>query len=252
VSTAAAARLLTPSAAADARLPMLSAAADARLLRLSAAADARLLRLSLASAARFWLDSSASLAMLWALSARSSAASRIAAIADAPAASAELPIDIGERLLDRTISAIRPISAAPAAAEMSSALVGSLRAKVETAAICGWIRCTAASACSRSFCIAVIESSPPVLSLVSVGEVVVAMVVLAAGWAHGASGRTPTLFQDERAVCGTSRRAPVRHRRREASTLNIIAVLPQPGARFRCRWFSWRSSARTRSSSWRC
>jgi hypothetical protein len=44
-----------------------------------------------------------------------------------------------------------PISAAPAAAEMRSALVGSSRTYVETAAICGWIRSTTASACSRSF-----------------------------------------------------------------------------------------------------
>ena len=66
--------------------------------------------------------------MLWALSARSSAASRIAAIADAPAASAEAPAPIGERPLERTRSANSPISAAPAAADISRALVGSLRA----------------------------------------------------------------------------------------------------------------------------
>ena len=38
------------------------------------------------------------------------------------------------------------------AAEIRSALVGSLRAYVETAAICGWMRWTTASAWSRSFC----------------------------------------------------------------------------------------------------
>jgi hypothetical protein len=116
----------TVSAAADARLRAASRADAARLCVASAVSAAALLaRLrarSMASAARLRALSSASAAMFWALSARSSAALRIAAIA-------EFTADDGdERPLERTTSATSPISAAPAAAEIRSALVGSLRA----------------------------------------------------------------------------------------------------------------------------
>jgi len=114
----------TLSAAAEARFWVAPRASTARFWVEPSASAARFCVASSASAVRFWVASRASSAIVWALSARSRAASRIAAIAERPA---EAP-GIDERLLARTIRAITPISAAPAAAEMRSALVGSSRA----------------------------------------------------------------------------------------------------------------------------
>ena len=101
-------------------------------LTVSAAAAARFCVEPSASLARSRLDWSASAAMPWALSARSSAASRIAArverLAFSPRSLARAMVLLALLPPERTINAIRPIRAAPAAAEMSSALVGSSRA----------------------------------------------------------------------------------------------------------------------------